>query len=562
MRPHRNTLNAAVGGAAALLLTVGLSPAFAQHELDASLEVGSGGINQPVPQPDFAARNQLLHGNIAGLGFFRDDIGHRAPGDFRDQLGSEDLFRFQALTTPVSPGAPPQAVQRPFTAAPMRAPEPAGPGLTAPAPLTGTRPLDRFDHTPGVTPALPDRGRLDDRRLFGQDQAALDARIGQPGLEPDEDELVPDPLWERQPRAAIEAPRLGEPLAADRDDIDITRRAGIILGQQLVQQPRDTRLEADSDLTVEETLERIRTAMLGRMGEFQAQPGDDVYADLLARIEQRDRILRGERPQRPRHEDRIAARPEDPADQQAREDDPDALIPPQLRLPEPTEQELAEAERQRIRAARRALGLPVDEPEADPQQPQDRRAEERLARAGVPHIVDVIDYDMPAIRSLVGRRNDGFNRAMARGERLLAEGNYFRAEQVYQSVIDQVDDNPLPRVGLIHAQLGAGLVRSGARNLRQLFTEHPELIAARYQAALLPGEDRLEWLQRQLQRMIGENESAEAALILAYLGHQAGSRPLVQYGLDRAGQFTPDDPLLPLLRRLWLESDAAPDEED
>ncbi|HEX7009378.1 MAG TPA: hypothetical protein VF184_05320, partial [Phycisphaeraceae bacterium] len=166
-----------------------------------------------------------------------------------------------------------------------------------------------------------------------------------------------------------------------------------------------------------------------------------------------------------------------------------------------------------------------------------------------------LDYDLPPMQTLAGASDTRFNELMRQAESELAASNYLAAEQFYRRAILEQPDRPLAQVGLIHAQLGAGMVRSAAFNLRRLFEEHPELIAARYEAHLLPSASRMQWIQGELQRMMsGTMDSpADPALMLAYVGYQAGSRPLVRYGLATAQARSPRDPLLPLLRRIWLE---------
>ena len=64
--------------------------------LDSNLQVGSGGINQPGQAPAYLRANDVITGNVSGLGFFRDNVGYGATGEFGDRLGSDDLFRIQA----------------------------------------------------------------------------------------------------------------------------------------------------------------------------------------------------------------------------------------------------------------------------------------------------------------------------------------------------------------------------------------------------------------------------------------------------------------------------------
>lgn len=73
------------------------SPGFAQNALDANLQVGSGGINQPTR--DFTAelrfRNAIVTGNAPGGLSFRGDAGYTASRDFRSELASDALFNFR-----------------------------------------------------------------------------------------------------------------------------------------------------------------------------------------------------------------------------------------------------------------------------------------------------------------------------------------------------------------------------------------------------------------------------------------------------------------------------------
>ncbi|MFW6336313.1 MAG: hypothetical protein ACOC3G_04215, partial [Phycisphaeraceae bacterium] len=113
---------------------------------------------------------------------------------------------------------------------------------------------------------------------------------------------------------------------------------------------------------------------------------------------------------------------------------------------------------------------------------------------------------------------------------------------------------PLAQVGLVHAQLAAGMIRSAGLNVRRLFEQHPELIGVRYEANLLPPADRIEKIQQELQRSINaDGADADPGLLLAYLGFQAGSDRVVRYGLSVAEAQTPRDPLIPVLRGVWLQ---------
>ncbi|MBL4700596.1 MAG: hypothetical protein JKX85_04985 [Phycisphaeraceae bacterium] len=99
----------------ALLLGLAMSPALAQNQLDNNLEQRSGQINPQATNVDYGSRNDIVYGNInAGKGF-RGNLNYGAPGDFRGNTGSDELYRYRANSTPSVTGTDltkPQSVRR------------------------------------------------------------------------------------------------------------------------------------------------------------------------------------------------------------------------------------------------------------------------------------------------------------------------------------------------------------------------------------------------------------------------------------------------------------------
>ncbi|BAM02362.1 hypothetical protein [Phycisphaera mikurensis] len=176
-------------------------------------------------------------------------------------------------------------------------------------------------------------------------------------------------------------------------------------------------------------------------------------------------------------------------------------------------------------------------------------------------VASQLGYDGPRLETLRGARQNRINESLAGAEAALAEGRFFDAESLYRQVVLDAGEQPLARVGLVHAQMAAGMIRSAALSLRELYNDHPELISARYAEKLLPPADRMAWLRDELQKLIDDPQSpkAEPALMLAYLGRQVESRQLVRYGLALAEEARPADPLFSLLRAAWL---ARPEQEN
>ena len=89
-------------------LTWNTAPAHGQYALgdgralDNNMQQGSGGINPRTQRETYGQYgNAIVTGNVTGMGGFRGEIGYRAPGEFSDRLGSDDLYRFRARSYPV-----------------------------------------------------------------------------------------------------------------------------------------------------------------------------------------------------------------------------------------------------------------------------------------------------------------------------------------------------------------------------------------------------------------------------------------------------------------------------
>ena len=230
------------------------------------------------------------------------------------------------------------------------------------------------------------------------------------------------------------------------------------------------------------------------------------------------------------------------------------LETPDARVIETAEERAAAA----LEKAYAIYGRPGEDPAAADDDPKADDAQPALPDE-LQALLDSLSTDLPRVESLAGDTKDLTNDLMKMAEKKLADGKYFDAEALYRQAARNNPDNPLASVGLIHAQMGAGLIRTSSLNLHRLFEKHPELINVRYEAEVLPPAERLQWLQGELQRMIDSKQyNGEPGLMLAYLGHQTGSRELIRYGLAIADARAPRDPLLAVLRGVWLHDEDAP----
>ena len=147
---------------------------------------------------------------------------------------------------------------------------------------------------------------------------------------------------------------------------------------------------------------------------------------------------------------------------------------------------------------------------------------------------------------------------MKAGEGLLAARRYFDAEARFTLALSIRASDPTASVARVHASMGAGLIRTPAINLRSAFMGSPELLALRFDGALLPPGDRVEQLKLVYRETIARTgpSARAAALLLAYLGFQTSDNSAIADGLDRLEADGPDR-LAQIAREVWL--DDAPD---
>ncbi|MBX3387927.1 MAG: hypothetical protein KF691_00580 [Phycisphaeraceae bacterium] len=176
---------------------------------------------------------------------------------------------------------------------------------------------------------------------------------------------------------------------------------------------------------------------------------------------------------------------------------------------------------------------------------------------------------------------DPFVTEMQQGEKLFARSQFFQAEEKFARALSMRPSDTSAFTARMHAQLGGGMYASASTNLRDLLTHHPELASVRYARDLLPAEERLQILTKDLEsrmltnpRMLGSTglkTVRDAALLRAYLGYQLGDRLAIERSINMMlssfeGRDEPtlnEQSLAVFLRGVWLgpAAEAAPAKE-
>lgn len=551
-------------GAATLLAAAAVAQAQTRagsdgRALDANQQVGSGGFNPEDGRLDFSRQNDIITGNVQGGRGFQDTIDYGAVGEFRDNLGSDSLFNFRAGSLSSSPayfnaatvgGAGQNSNVSIFRSFTNRSALPPSPGLISPeGGVFQVSPNNAFNsiYSGQVNTQRPVQG-------LGGPGLALQAFGTAPNnLPAPTSEQLSRQLYESAQEAGeYEVPdNLGDSMRYDtnvlrydlispdanvfdpfgkttREEAQTQRlRPGQLPPTMLIGQQLQTLIDPNPDAAraLDPTRSRqVLDSLFQRLEKEDAKAEDaDVYVKLLRSIHERDKV---------------AEKPD----------------PWTTALDAPTSQQLTEAELAYDAIMKDLYGEEYKTRRAQDAETKDPQAAQDGSDDEVQGVVDQLNYDLPRLESLASNKQTRVANLTREAEAALAGGKYLTAESRYRQLILDVKDDPLPRVGLVHAQLGAGMFRSAGMNLRALFVQHPELIAARYDAKLLPPGDRLQWVQRELQTVISQGEGGkDAPLLMAYLGYQADSRQVVRYGLALAQSQSPRDPLLAVIREIWLD---------
>jgi hypothetical protein len=509
-----------------------------------------------TPRADFMqevrARNALVTGNVAGGGSLQINPGYSSPDDFRGSLGTDDLFRFRrdSLQSAVGyRGTQGLQYQSAFTvgggspvvtrldsfgaagelprAGTVTRRDSSGlavrENLYAPqrmdtrgellqrqdvTPVGTLRSTGAFQSTMGLAPALVGEGRTQ----VGTERYTASSLTG---LTVERERLRDDQLTARElaekpeERGGIER---GPDLSARGPEMSANQR-GVRTAYD------DLRVRLDTMTPRREREER----------EERARPGAEVVAE-----EPKTNM--------PEWEERVRQLREQIEDQQRDEGEGRMLRPPGvIRDPASARDELDKARERRLaREEQRKKRLEA----------MDQETMDLIRRAGG----EASSYTTGTPGSL-------FDVHVRAGEDALAKGQYFDAEERFARALAMRPGDVTVMAARMNSQLGAGLYLSAAVNLRQLLEMHPEVIGVRYTGATMPAKERLRSLIAELRESLDKaraNQSPvpeESALLLAYIGFQAKDISAVRDGLEALERTErgKTDPLLPVLRRVWLE---------
>lgn len=480
--------------------------------LDNSLS-RQGRYNQSRPsmREEFAFRNSIVTGNAPNGMSFRGDVGYLAPGDFRGQLGSNDLFSFRrdSLQSGIAGmgirGTDALQYQLALTT-----------GARPPANLVGRFSVNRS----GVLPSSGDIGSLGA-------PGERDGLSQRPAIDPDADDRG-TMLWMlRSPSAymsnsSLQASSLRQ-VETESGVYNLT--ASPLRGVRLSPIPeltaaRDAQRLARQQAESGETEERP----FGRPDPDAAPRGTPDEGDPEAgqvRTMHGDIVTRIRRASEPDEEDVFATA-------MTIEERMTAMRRQLLgigddRLGGGAEGESGDADAEGSEGARPTGGGPVR---------FDSQTMQLLRGDGTP----ISQYVDPSAAT-----RNVFAEHLAAGQDLMAKGRYFDAEERFATALGIRRGDVTAQMGRLHAQIGAGLYLSASLNIQALASSNPEVFGARYAPALLPSAQRLDEIIIVLSRLVDDSTQEarraspqvrqSAGLLLGYLGFQLDRPELIERGM-------------------------------
>lgn len=574
LTPHHRLANASILAALALA-----APAAAQNAigdgraLDANPALTSGGLNEAALPTDFAARNDIVTNSVIGGRGFRGSVGYTAADAFRDEAGSDDLFQFRAD----SAWSGVNFVNYNTTYQRFRFGQDANIIQYARVGQGNTSGTFEPDYS---TRAINDaRMRLDQLSFASLTTSTQESRI-QPSVvgnmyDPEGNAyVVRASALGGLERTAVN--RVGEMIgltaydfARVAEEVDKTKTTGV--GAPYQSSYAELLASARLGLTPNDArVNPLRLGDLPKEGETEgpdAEGGDAVttgdaelrairtkVAERYAQMEAAGVISRKITPEL--DEETVRGVEEDlralrlyltgSAQEEGEAPDPDDATLPRRGL-----------------GVAKSLELPppvATLDDLDPDRPLTDSPDQavggdiKVADLKVADIGMVLRHGERIDHLTSGREETRFAELLASAEEALREGRYFWAERRFNRALRFTPGHPLATTGLVHTQIGAGLYLSAALTLRSLYVYQPEMIDARFAPGLLPNRPRLLDAVDTLAGRLDDarRDRSNAALLYAYVGRLLEEPQTIRRGLDVLAEEVPDDPLLPLLRAIWL----------
>lgn len=543
----------------------------AGRALDANQQVGSGGFNQPVSGQyrfDYGLRaNEIITGNVTGLGAFQGYSPIGANNAFRIGLPSAELSRFRSTTVGLpeiqsgrldyGPGSfydPQQTISdaglitRGMNAV-------GGSNLSSPY----RRPPLPFEQNISQQFMLPDPT---DRRL--QNNTAFAPSLRQRPIAPEtNNDLAISPISLPRYDLAAQSSLFGAPSIGDgRNRLSLSlpfnplsAPPNAILPARTFGGPNNQRIASDEPLGGTGIPHRplgpgevpkppdmehgsspaggdLPQGLLGPDGEplspgtsTSGPVGGDRYSQMLAAVSaaQQSGI---------RHIGLFARTPEPSAT--------DATAPGAIGVTQ----------------SPGGTGDGAIQPPAQPKPSESRKAIAELASAAR---WSGAGLDQP-IKTFTSAYRGRFNEYMAAAETALKQGNYYDAARYYELANSIDGDNPLPLLGRGHALAAAGDYISAVGSIERGIERFPQIAAFRIDLPSITGRpDAYDIRRADLEKRLEGADDYRFRFLLGYLELYSGLDERGLRDIERAARMAPNGSAIPTFFNLLTGKEPTPE---
>jgi hypothetical protein len=140
---------------------------------------------------------------------------------------------------------------------------------------------------------------------------------------------------------------------------------------------------------------------------------------------------------------------------------------------------------------------------------------------------------------------------MKSGEDQMRQGKFTEAVTTYDTAEQVAPNNPFVPLGRSFAELGASYYSKSDRDLTSAITADPAILAGRYDLKGFLGEDRLKFVQGDLQDIADHEKGARPLVLLAFIAHNGGDDTTASKDLAEAAQRGGYDQMVKTLKQAW-----------
>jgi hypothetical protein len=152
----------------------------------------------------------------------------------------------------------------------------------------------------------------------------------------------------------------------------------------------------------------------------------------------------------------------------------------------------------------------------------------------------------------------GFADLMKTAEEKMRQGKFTEAVASYESAEQVVRNNPFVYLGRAFAELGSSYYGKADLDIRRAVLIDPAVLAGRYDLNGFLGQERVRFIDKELNDISGHESGARAFVLLAFLAHNAGNDALAASDLETAFTRGGYSGLVAEMRKAWGIAAATP----